>query len=452
MSGGINSQSSGDGRRWILTITFVVAIVTYSYFYHTATLSTRQRHHSTHIISESTKKMLQTAAINLNFTHHVGNYEDYAISLLPAIKPHTDTPRKGILCTTFIAWKEQNYVLLQDNIIHTHGFCDWLVIVYNSYENSDEDMNRIFDITLTNRLSSRKHPTPSMEEIRKNVKIISAPMRKQAGSLLNKDCKDFVHKRVDLSVVTEDPCAFITGDNEEINTLIYPKVALFTFILKYLQPYKYIWSLDGDLILEHFQQDDFFAAHQCGLPHPPLVAQPLIHENTKVYKYLGTPYWDGSNVIACRVGFVEIQVPFIDAEFFEWFTLAFVHPMFTTMHILGADWGFDNLFCAAAGYYQKYKETGNKLKIFKGMSRVFDACAVITNSYVDHTNSNEIRDKLGGASSKKAINQFLMDLIKFSFPNFHVGGNTEKLKNPGVMMSRNTVYKLKNKCPLLPKT
>ena len=62
-------------------------------------------------------------------------------------------------------------------------------------------------------------------------------------------------------------------------------------------------------------------------------------------------------VVAAHTGFIEIQVPLIDAALFRWYLLSFVLPMAVPAHILGADWGFDQLFCRVAKLYDAITAT-----------------------------------------------------------------------------------------------
>jgi hypothetical protein len=196
--------------------------------------------------------------------------------------------------------------------------------------------------------------------------------------------------------------------------------------------------MDGDISLRDFDMARFLTTLNCAFPRRPLVAQALVAEGSQTYKYLNAEKWRRSHAVATYSGFVEIQAPLMDAPFLEWFVLAFVVPMLLPSHILGADWGFDELFCKAAEYYQHLlllesagqhtpeetaRSMGRLLRVgapssSSSSSSFPPACGIVVGGTpIHHVNAKEMNSLLG-YEVKRRLNKELMRLIRLSFPHF----------------------------------
>jgi hypothetical protein len=68
----------------------------------------------------------------------------------------------------------------------------------------------------------------------------------------------------------------------------------------------------------------------------PLVAQPLIYENTQAYDFLNYRAWEDhpALIIAAAAGFIEIQTPVLHSGFLQWFLSHVVARMLLPSYIL----------------------------------------------------------------------------------------------------------------------
>ncbi len=345
------------------------------------------------------------------------------------LTPISAVSRRGILCTTFLSWKQRNVEKLVDNMISLGDFCHWVVIVYNS-DNNEFEMNEDLLKRLRNEsIRMTKHIQEHLIE-RNFVTVIKPPPRSSAANEFNSICESFsfnrlkhlIRKNGSDSSKSISPCSFIEQDENEkdiINKKIYPKVAMFILLLKYIGQYRYVWLLDGDLSFENFDYKEFYRVHQCSFGMPPLVSQPVLDSAKHTFPFLTKSFWSqrNKNVIATKSGFIEIQAPFINAAFMEWFLLGFVIPMFRPMHILGADWGFDELFCRAA---EMYDRATNPFRHINGGGN----CGIIIKTSIHHANTKEIQHEIGNV--KVVLNAILREMIKFHYKQFYWTGSEEK--------------------------
>jgi hypothetical protein len=58
-----------------------------------------------------------------------------------------------------------------------------------------------------------------------------------------------------------------------------------------------------------------------------------------------------NSLVAAGTNFIEIQAPMIDARYLDWFMQEALAPILLPSLFLGADWGLDMIFCAAAADY-----------------------------------------------------------------------------------------------------
>jgi hypothetical protein len=324
---------------------------------------------------------------------------------------------------------------------------------------------------------------------------------------------------------------FVSYHPSYVNHRIYPKTQLLIMLLTKLYQYDYVWLLDNDILLDDFDFAQFIKLHSCSFKKKrPLVSQPLLREKKKNYQYLSTTSWNNKNpdtlpsssssssstaaaataatasssstssssvslssssssssspyVAASTVGFVEIQIPFINTVYLQWFILSYIIPMFQPMNILGADWGFDDLFCKSGELFLSYdnipiqshhhhrressdfaftasspsassssssSSSSSPYYLFEqyilgpiGYAGYLSEepshipCAVFPgSSSIHHQDNGEIQSTMGGEELRIVLNQKLRKIIQNTFPNYVVEGS-EKDVDP--LLSKSNHY------------
>ena len=269
------------------------------------------------------------------------------------------------------------------------------------------------------------------------------------------------HKEDMLGVIHEN-----RGDIPLYNSHVYPKTFQYTYLLNILSKYRRIWLLDSDISLQGFNPDRFFRIIECAFEVQPIIAQPLIKSAMKEYggkpqsyKYLNEQYWetDRSSVDAAATSFVEIQAPLLDSKYFQWFITRIVIPMLAPSHYLGADWGFDSLFCPTAALYRTLthlpspsrNDNNNKIKRrrnLKSFYHTLEPVCVITvgSDSVMHLNHNIIEANMknidndgtashhattkiaatrNGKKLHEQLNKEMMKILQTTLPNFYHSGH-----------------------------
>lgn len=382
------------------------------------------------------------------------DYESNAIELIPLVKRNA-SPQRTYLCTTFIKWSQDFVHRLVFNIHESDGFCYWLIIVYDvdieylhgQKPNASQMKHQLlrlyaaFNITFDGR---DKISTLRITDI-----ILALNKTDLYPTSFLTHCDQYVDNHLlsgnshftSLQSFTKirNPCDWIRHtslDGIPFNDRLKSKGSLFALILTYLPHYRYVWVLDGDMSFEGLNLTTLKSVHQCAFETPPYVSQPLINIPTQFYRYLIKRHWEQKgDTLASTVGFIEIQAPLLHAQFLEWYILGFIIPLLPAMHILGADWGLDELFCAAAHEFMLaaprfHKVNGNT-----------PACAVITaNMSLHHDDSGDIR-KTVGSELKREINFALMKIVHRYFSSFAFNGLQYHM-NP---LNRGTNYFLVNK-------
>jgi hypothetical protein len=338
----------------------------------------------------------------LNYTIDM-DYQARALSLIPAVKHNKQSERHGFLCSTYIRWSQSSLEILANNIKFTSTFCDWLIVVYNSQDRTNFEMESQLE-----RKLEEMHHTKS-----KSITILTAPVKDEAIQVFQVLCQKYVDKNIHEEFVkeAENPCQILNDVELSVyNAALYSKASLIILALEYLSNYKYIWVLDGDIDLTQLDLKRFAEIIFCSFRRPPIITQPLIHENTQFYRYLHRSSWKNSKVIATAVGFIEIQAPIFDTIFLEWFTLSFLLPLVPAMTILGGDWGIDEMFCTAAKEFSQAGKMGNYHEALNCMVPIDDLA-------VNHKNEGEIANTIG-LERKREINFALMKIVHKYFWKF----------------------------------
>jgi hypothetical protein len=376
------------------------------------------------------------------------NRQEYAMALMNRLtSPRASRPAQqhthSVLCTTFLSWKSTNLEKLAKSITDLGQNCHWLVLVYNSHGKTVNEMNA--ELVTSLRISSLFQNLSQLELFVKadNTLQESITIRLPPGrvndvlgykDLCNHRVLELNHKLgADWTAgLQSHPCSFLeSSSNNSVNLKTYPKVAMMVTLLDYVDRYRYVWVLDGDLQFDGFDFLEFFRIHQCAFDHAPLIAQPLIYEDKDSYHFLSRTYWRGSKVLATKLSFLEIQLPFLETQFLDWFILAVIVPLFQPMYITGGDWGFDELFCKAAAIYgiavsANSQGISSAALTTSPQELVQSQCGLIVATAVHHSDSNEIRDLIGNNRVKVAINQVMRDLVQEHYPMFYYPGRIVK--------------------------
>jgi hypothetical protein len=118
-----------------------------------------------------------------------------------------------------------------------------------------------------------------------------------------------------------------------------------------------------------------------------------------------------SSLLSYTVGFIELQAGYFEAGFLEWFILAFIAPLLSPMHILGSDWGIDEIYCNAAKQYKAITTSHD------AATRHPICAVVIDNLAVHHRNRRSIKDTMGGKGVHLQLNCGLMRIVHKIFRN-----------------------------------
>lgn len=357
------------------------------------------------------------------------DYESLAIQLIPYIHAASNTTRKGYLCTTFLKWSSANIEKLVNNANVSNTFCDWAIIVYNPEKASLQEMYEYLSI-----------------RVDRPFEIIIAPTKLTAYHIYEDLCEDYMKNVNSLYYrdkllsqnISKSTCDFIYDTYPTpYNHMLYSKSTLWLLLLNIIRKYEYVWLLDDDLSLEEIDFEALAPIHQCAFARPPLVSQPLINVPTQFYKYLYRGSWTDQSVLASTVGFIEIQAPLMQAEFFEWFLVAFVVPLYPAMHILGADWGIDELFCTAAKQYNRV--------LYPSMNNNEECVVIVSKMQLLHENKNEIARSIG-IESKRQLNFGLMKVVHRYFGSFAHNGLQHRVNPFNNDTQYFPVYQLRDDC------
>jgi hypothetical protein len=225
---------------------------------------------------------------------------------------------KKLLCVTFIKVDRRALQTLRVNIQHMAQSCDWAVLFY---EGSFAD--------IYNFCSTAGH----------EARVVYCQR---------------VAETVNRPVVN-----IKSGQNTVQLLLDVPKSALYSELLPFLPRYESVFLMDQDISLVGFDVAVFLATWRCAFhPHPPpLLVQPVIVERTQYFPYVHLRAWRNENktrsAVAAGVGLVEQQVPFFNAQFFEWLVRRVLAQTRGAALTYGVDQSLDRTWCKAADAYAK---------------------------------------------------------------------------------------------------
>ena len=369
--------------------------------------------------------------------------------------------RKPLLCATFTTSDREALKRVLGNMRQMREHCEWAVLFYDL--TSDHSAIRLLEHTaLQEGLTIAKaEVVPTRQTVLEThgidlaVQVAKLTAYSDLNPILRKALLDDDNFRSSFSDRARHRQLHQTNTNRSShNALVYPKSLQFLSLLPLLPRYQRVWLLDADISLQGFRADRFLLVVDCAFERPPLVAQPLIAEHTQSYKFLNAAEWEkaqaldeqgkGSrgafsfpsgdadahvavntnpkNVLASASAFLEIQAPLLESAFFEWFLRFLVVPMAAPSHILGADWGFDALFCRAAAAFSAATAAEGEAAAAGNHDKGEPCVVVVAGTPVHHVDRRDL-DATLGRDVKKALNRALMRIIASSFPSLYKSGH-----------------------------
>ncbi|RYH20975.1 hypothetical protein EON65_21895 [archaeon] len=370
------------------------------------------------------------------------DYESRANQLLSIMKhsppSSSSLPRKGTLCSTFIKWSDATSQNLLYNMQYSVGFCNWLVIVYNSTGVSAEHIRMSIELSL----DDHRHVNRSINTA-PWLTVVTLPPKDTLQIFLHDVCEQYWKRHLDPFLIKFHQCELISNlPDLPFNPHLYAKESQLIVLLPHLFHYEYVWTLDGDLGFHTLNVTRFHRIHMCAFHTPPLVSQPLIQQSTQFYRYLLRRSWGHTNTLASTVGFVELQASYFHTHYLEWFILAFIVPLANPMYILGSDWGVDEMYCTAARQYKAIMVSHNA-------TTTDPLCAVIVgNMGIHHNNLKTIKKVMGGRDTHLHLNYALMHIVHKMFGGYCSGGL--RVENDPFQPDASYVqsYKFREDCPL----
>ena len=378
----------------------------------------------------------------------------------------------SLLCTVFSRWGLSNINNILENIRKSEGLCDWVVIVYSYDENTKDLVSNTFNNGLQNLHSAARTANKNVT----NVTVIfpsfrDAPLDGVVEVLrkydkygnLSENQFSYISQVLGIKLKREDHNATLLDiyyhNHLPSNDLVVSKALLYLKLLEYAEKYNRVWILDGDISLSNnFKMSAFLNTLSCAFSQKITIGQPLIKGASQTYKYLNSVSWENrKGVIASETGFIEIQSPIFDTEFFIWFVVSFVSPLLIPSFVLGGDWGFDSLFCKSAMFFEFAKQVRGKLnrtssksptelyEKFRSFKLHKHRCALITESIVDHSSKKEINGFLG-YNVKVALNKVLIEIISSSLPSFTYAVKGRKVDPLHPKSTFKKVYKRRENC------
>ena len=206
----------------------------------------------------------------------------------------------------------------------------------------------------------------------------------------------FATSRVDLfTKLNPDNAEQILKRPLSFNNISYPKAALLSSeIMPLASAYKYIWLPHPQVDLSHFSFRKFVKSVHCAYfpALGPLLAQPLVklrHSSSDLASdpssssssslwpnYMQFDKWKAiEDVYAVRTDFIAMNsAPIFRSDFFQWFVAHLSDPTLQAANILGSQYLYDGVVCAAARAY------GDKLAASEKKETGVVPCALVINS------------------------------------------------------------------------
>ena len=224
---------------------------------------------------------------------------------------HASLPKKDLLCSVFLDCSEIGLKQFRTNFKEMFHNCDWAIVCYA------DSLQGSYAPIIYNTLTKI------------GLKVVYCKYVSNRQELITNYTQYSYHT---VKEYKSDPY---------YNDMIYPKPVLFIQLYPFLPYYTYIWLLDSDISFKNFNYNTFYNLLYCTLTPPPLISQPLIYENTQIYAYLNRNTWykyqnkQKAKYALVETGFIEIQAPVIDTQYFIWYLDTIITPILWSSHILG---------------------------------------------------------------------------------------------------------------------
>lgn len=217
------------------------------------------------------------------------------------------------------------------------------------------------------------------------------------------------------------------------NKMILPTPIILTSLISVARKYEYVWVFDNDIDIAGYNISRLLRTIHCSFRHKPVVLQPLIFDNTQLYPYLNYDTWfyRDTNILALESKFIEKQTPIFRGLYLEWFLTSITGLLLWPMHVLGVDYGIDQLYCNTARMfsnemmkshnYQKYFPLGNENKLHRMSNESVGCALLIGGEPVNHWNDHH-HDRIIDGIARRALYQHMEAIIQDLFPSFALSG------------------------------
>jgi hypothetical protein len=335
-------------------------------------------------------------------------------------------PVHKLLCTTFGESTPDGLTLLSQRILSLESGCHWAIFIYRGSQALAEDFNR--------NLSTRSWNKSKVVLFHYNTSRLDIMLEYGIfGGLAENMYRPDVVKSVRQSF-----------QKYPYNRKILPKPMLLMYLLPMIGQYERVWLFDGDISVQEFDLPQYLFNLHCAFSVPPYISQPLVKESTQSYRYLNSNGWlNRPDAIVAGTGFIEVQTPVFHAGLLEWILRNVVSRVIWPLHVLGADFGFDTLFCRSATLFAEemalieYLESlpnynrNNLEPLYSSISeetmesirKPLVPCAVVVRGTpISHQDSKVILKDVG-LRIKESLNALMRQLLIELFPHIYYPGN-----------------------------
>lgn len=240
-------------------------------------------------------------------------------------------PSLPLLCTTFIDGNYHHLSMLHQRITAPNGTCDWAILMFRG----SKELAQQTELALQS-MDLQGHKIVLFEYKMDYLEILDR------YGVFNESM--FVGSKANRSLAIEQALK-----HHPYNIKFFPKPLLLMNLIPIAANYDYVWFFDDDIFIHGFDINRFLRNLHCAFDQPPVIAQPLVHDNTQIYWYFNYDPWKAHpGVIAHETKFIEMQTPVFNGEFLKFYLSKIISRLLWPLHILGVDWGFDNTFCSMA--------------------------------------------------------------------------------------------------------
>mmetsp|Transcript_7988 Transcript_7988/g.13276 ORF Transcript_7988/g.13276 Transcript_7988/m.13276 type:complete len:386 (+) Transcript_7988:142-1299(+) len=266
-----------------------------------------------------------------------------------AIEEQSKTPRKELLCVTFLKATIPVPTTLLENVNIMGSGCDWAIVMYDGEQQE------------VNAICNHSDIAPKVVLCERNADTFHEPK---------------------TSV---------------------PKTVLYQGLLPVLPRYHRVFLMDEDISLSGFNHSQLLTIWNCAFEQRPLIVQPLVVESNQYLVYVNERPWleaPWTDVIASQVGYIEQQVPMFDSIFFTWFVKRVLSQTKEFSLKYGIDWGHDRSWCNAAKMYARDVLHWPVVSNESGIRETAPPCALVTQrgTGVHHLNKMTMKIIRGNAA------------------------------------------------------